>query len=54
MKNSLSSATAALLLVMLPLAPAVAQDMTASGPVVTPICLAPTTVEAAPSGVDPL
>ena len=55
MTNCFSSATAALLLVMLPLAPAVAQDATtASGPVVTPICLAPTTVEAAPSGVDPL
>lgn len=54
MTHDVPSATAALLLVMLPLAPASAQDATASGPVVTPICLAPTTVEAAPSGVNPL
>ena len=54
MTHAFPSATAALLLVMLPLAPAVAQDATPYWKVVTPICLAPTTVEAAPSGVDPL
>ena len=54
MTTSFFSAPAALLVVMLPLAPAVAQDATAPGPVVTPICLAPATVEAAPRGVDPV
>lgn len=45
---------AAALIVMLPLARAVAQDSTSSAPAVTQICLAPATVEAVPNGVDPL
>ena len=49
-----SCTSAAVLIVMLPLAPAAAQDTASAVPAVTQICLAPATVEAAPNGVDPL
>ena len=49
-----SCAVTALALVALPLASVTAQDAAVGGPAVAQICLAPATVEAAPSGVDPV
>src|SRR5687768_13118613 len=54
MRNDCFRVTAALLLVMLPLGSAAAQDPAPAGPAVAQICLAPATVEAAPNGVDPV
>ncbi len=54
MRYDCSCALAALLIAVLPLTPAAAQDPAPSGPSVAQICLAPATVEAAPNGVDPV
>jgi outer membrane lipoprotein SlyB len=54
MRNECPRATAALLLAMMPLASAAAQDPAPAGPDVAQICLAPASVEAAPNGVDPV
>jgi len=53
MRHILLRANTALLLLVLPLATAAAQDPPAA-PAVAQICLAPATVEAAPNGVDPV